>query len=57
MRFRNSMISKSTEKPIKLGGLIFAKFETDVKNDIGKLKTQSNTSNDMNPLKEHKERI
>lgn len=39
LRFRNSQLARSVEKPPKqgLGGALFAKFESDVDNDIGKL--------------------
>ena len=52
------------EKPPKQGfsGALFAKFENDVKNDIGKLKVNKTegknlTNLDLTPLKEHRERI
>jgi hypothetical protein len=52
------------EKPPKqgLGGALFAKFENDVDNDIGKLtvnKAQGKdlSESDLNPLKEHRDRI
>jgi hypothetical protein len=39
LRFRNSQLARSMEKPTRqgLGGALFAKFENDVDNDIGKL--------------------
>jgi hypothetical protein len=52
------------EKPPKqsLGGALFAKFENDVDNDIGKLTVKKGqgkdlSESDLNPLKEHRDRI
>ena len=52
------------EKPPKQGfsGALFAKFENDVKNDIGMRKVDKTegkniTNFDLSPLKEHRERI
>lgn len=52
------------EKPLKqgLGGALFAKFENDVDNDIGKLTVKKEqgkdlSESDLSPLKGHRDRI
>ena len=46
-----------------IGGILFAKFENDVKNDIGKLASSKSPDknspfeDEISPLKEHKDRL